>query len=140
MRILILCTGNSCRSQMAEGLLRSFDPELEIHSAGIHPEKEVSPYAIKVMKEIGIDISGHYPKNVDLFTGGSFDFVITVCDNARESCPLFTGKVGKRLHFGFDDPADAKGTEEEILAVYRRTRDEIRRRFLEFYNEIKQRG
>lgn len=140
MRILILCTGNSCRSQMAEGILRSFDPELEIHSAGTRPEKEVSPYAIKVMKEIGIDISGQYPKNVDLFTGGSFDFVITVCDNAKESCPLFTGKVGKRLHFGFDDPADAKGTEEEILAVYHRTRDEIRRRFLEFYNEIKRRG
>ncbi len=140
MKILILCTGNSCRSQMAEGILRSFDPELEIHSAGIRPETEVSPYAIKVMKEIGIDISGHYPKSVDLFTGRSFDFVITVCDNAKESCPLFTGKVGKRFHFGIDDPAVAKGTEEEILAVYRRSRDEIRRRFLEFYNKLKRRG
>ena len=135
MKILILCTGNSCRSQMAEGILRSIDPALEIHSAGTRPEKQVNPYAVKAMKEIDIDIAGHFPKLVDQFIGEPFDFVITVCGNARENCPVFIGKVGKRLHIGFDDPADAKGTEEEILWVYRRTRDLIRDRFLQFYQE-----
>ena len=135
MKILILCTGNSCRSQMAEGILRSIDPDLEIFSAGTRPEKEVNPNAVKVMKEIGIDISDHFPKMVDRFSSETFDFVITVCDNAKENCPLFTGKVGKRLHIGFDDPADAKGTGEEILLVYRNIRDQIRDRFHCFYQE-----
>jgi arsenate reductase len=135
MKILILCTGNSCRSQMAEGILRSFDPSLEIFSAGTRPETGVNPYAIKVMKEIGLDISGHYPKPVDQFTGDAFDLLITVCDNAKESCPVFTGKVGKRLHLGFEDPATAKGTEEQVLAVYRKIRDQIRERFYHLYAE-----
>jgi arsenate reductase (thioredoxin) len=129
MKILILCTGNSCRSQMAEGFLRSFDPRNEIISAGTRPEKKVNPYAVKAMQEAGIDISGHAPKLVDKYVADSFDYVITVCDNARESCPFFTGKVGKRLHIGFVDPADARGTEEEIMAEYRRVRDQIRSEF-----------
>jgi arsenate reductase (thioredoxin) len=135
MKFLILCTGNSCRSQMAEGFLRSLDPSLEIQSAGTRPEKAVNPFAIRVMKEAGIDISAHVPKNVDRFSGDSFDFVITVCDNARESCPLFTGKVGQRIHIGFEDPAAARGTEEEILREYRRIRDQIFREFEKFYRE-----
>jgi arsenate reductase (thioredoxin) len=135
MKVLILCTGNSCRSQMAEGVLRSIDPSLEIHSAGTRPEKEVNPNAVVVMKEIGIDISGHRPELVDQFTDEAFDFVITVCDNAKESCPVFAGKVGKRIHMGFKDPADARGTKEEVLAVYRKIRDQIREGFISFYNK-----
>lgn len=137
MRILILCTGNSCRSQMAEGILRSLDPSLEIHSAGTRPEKHVNPNAIKVMKEIGLDISRQHPKQVGLFTGDSFDFVITVCGNANENCPVFTGKVGKRIHLGFEDPAAAKGSGEEVLSVYRTVRDQIRKGFLDFYRDLK---
>jgi len=129
MKILILCTGNSCRSQMAEGFLRSLHPEWKIFSAGTKPEKEVNPLAVKVMKEVGIDISHHQPKNIQQFIGYDFDYVITVCDNARESCPVFTGKVKHRLHIGFEDPADARGNEEERLEVYRRVRNEIMNQF-----------
>jgi len=136
MRVLILCTGNSCRSQMAEGFLKSFDNSFEVFSAGTKPEKAVNPFAIQVMEEAGIDISLNYPKNVNSFVDDSFDYVITVCDNAKESCPLFTGKVGKRLHMGFEDPADAKGTEEEILKTYRRIRDEIKEGFNNFYKNM----
>ena len=121
---------------MAEGILRSFDPRLEVFSAGTRPEKQVNPNAVKVMKELGIDISGHFPKHADTFVNSSFDYVITVCDNARESCPFFSGTVGKRLHIGFEDPADARGTEEEVLAVYRRIRDEIRSEFRKFYEAL----
>lgn len=125
MKVLILCTGNSCRSQMAEGLLRRLHPDWQIESAGTRPEKEVNPFAVRAMKEIGIDLSAHFPKNTSLFTGQAFDLVLTVCDNARENCPLFTGKVGKRLHIGFEDPADARGDDEEVMKTYRRIRDEI---------------
>lgn len=135
MKILILCTGNSCRSQMAEGFLRSFDPKLEVFSAGTNPANQVQPNTIKVMNEVGIDISSHFPKNVDRFLNDEFDYVITVCDSARETCPVFTGKVKERFHIGFDDPYDAVGTEEEKLNEYRRVRDEIKRDFLIFYNE-----
>ena len=131
-KILVLCTGNSCRSQMAEGFIRTLDPEFEVFSAGTRPEKEVNKYAVAVMKEIGIDISSQYPKNAEKFTGEAFDYVITVCDNAREVCPVFTGDVKHRLHIGFDDPFGAKGSEEEILEVYRKVRDEIRRDFRKF--------
>ena len=131
-RILILCTGNSCRSQMAAGFLRSFDRHLDVHSAGTHPAKSVSRRAITVMAELGIDISPSVPASVDRYLGQSFDWVITVCDNARESCPAFRGTVGRRLHIGFDDPAEATGTEEHILAEFRRVRDEIQARFREF--------
>lgn len=137
-RILILCTGNSCRSQMAEGLLKSFDSELEVYSAGTNPSDKVNPKAVQVMKEIGIDISQNYPKMVDQFLNDPFDYVITVCDNAKETCPVFIGKVGKQLHIGFEDPADATGTEEEILSVFRKVRDEIKEEFYKFYiNELK---
>lgn len=132
-RILILCTGNSCRSQMAEGFLKSFDDNLEVYSAGTKPAEKVNPNAIRVMKEIGIDISNNYPKDVEQFVDQSFDYVITVCDNAKETCPVFIGKVGKQLHIGFEDPAEAKGTEDEVLAVFRKVRDEIKKDFYEFY-------
>lgn len=133
--VLVLCTGNSCRSQMAEGFLRSFDPELEVASAGTVPSGAVHPLAVRVMREAGVDISGHRPKSVEGFLRRPFDFVVTVCDGAKESCPLFTGMVGKRLHIGFEDPAEATGTEEEVLGVFRRVRDGIRERFAAFYNQ-----
>ena len=133
--ILILCTGNSCRSQMAEGFLKSFDSEIEVHSAGTKPSSQVHPKAIQVMIEAGIDLTKNYPKNADQFINEAIDFVITVCDNAKESCPVFMGMVGKQLHIGFEDPAEATGTEEEILSEFRRIRDEIKIDFLKFYND-----
>lgn len=132
MKILILCTGNSCRSQMAQGFLKSFHPHWEVLSAGTKPAGKVNPFAIKVMAEKGIDISGEYPKPADQFIGDEFDYVVTVCDGAREVCPVFTGKVNHRLHIGFDDPADATGTDHEKLTVYRRVRDEIEAGFRNF--------
>jgi len=143
-RILILCTGNSCRSQMAEYIFRSLDASLDVHSAGTNPASRVHPRAIAVMKELGIDLSGASPKNVDRFLDESFDYVITVCDNAKETCPVFVGKVRHRLHMGFADPAEAVGTEDEVVAVFRRLRDEIKSRFQNFYSTevltAKQRG
>jgi arsenate reductase len=133
--ILILCTGNSCRSQMAEGFLRSFDPELEVHSAGTIPAAAVHPLAVQVMREKGIDLARSRPKKVDELLAKPFDYVITVCDGAKESCPVFTGEVKRRLHIGFDDPAAATGNTEELLAVFRRVRDEVEARFSEFYRE-----
>jgi arsenate reductase (thioredoxin) len=136
MKILIICTGNSCRSQMAEGIVRSIKPDLEILSAGTRPEREVNPNAVRVMKEIGIDISNHYPKLVDQFLDTSFDYVITVCDSAKESCPYFAGQVKNRLHIAFEDPASAVGTEEEVLSVYRKVRDNIVSTFTELIPRI----
>ncbi|HPE42987.1 MAG TPA: arsenate reductase ArsC [Bacteroidales bacterium] len=137
MKILILCTGNSCRSQMAEGFLKSFNPELEVVSAGTNPSSEVHHKAIEVMHESFIDISSNRPKNVEQFLDQAFDYVITVCGGANESCPAFTGDVKQRLHIGFDDPAEATGTEEEILSVFRRVRDEIKNDFFKFYKSLK---
>lgn len=134
-KILILCTGNSCRSQMAEGFLKSFDPELEVFSAGTNPSAQVHPKAIQVMNEVGIDLSKNHPKNSNQFIKDELDYVITVCDNAKETCPLFLGKVGKQIHIGFEDPADATGKEEEVLAVFRNIRDEIKNDFYEFYTK-----
>jgi arsenate reductase len=134
-RILIICTGNSSRSQMAEGFLRSFDPALQVYSAGTKPARQVDPRAILVMKEAGVNISRSVPKNVKRFLAVPFDYVITVCDHARETCPVFTGAVQHRLHMGFDDPAEATGSEEEQLLVYRRVRDEMREKLLRFYKE-----
>ncbi|RMF57640.1 MAG: arsenate reductase ArsC [Calditrichaeota bacterium] len=134
-RILILCTGNSCRSQMAEGFLKSFDPTLEVYSAGTNPSSQVHPKAVQVMKEVGIDISGGYPKDVQQFLDKSFDYVITVCDHARETCPVFMGDVKEQLHIGFEDPAEATGSEEEVLAIFRKVRDEIKEEFNKFYLE-----
>jgi arsenate reductase len=124
---------------MAEGFLKSFDSKLEVHSAGTKPAERVHPKAVEVMKEVGIDLSGNKPKLVDRFLGQPFDYVITVCDHAKETCPVFTGKVKHRLHIGFDDPAEATGTDDEIYAVFRRVRDEIHESFTKFYHEqIKQ--
>lgn len=136
-KILILCTGNSCRSQMAEGFLKSFDKNLLVYSAGTKPAEKINPFAVNAMKEIGIDISDGIPENVDKYISQSFDYVITVCDNAKESCPVFTGDVKNHMHIGFDDPADALGTEDEIMFVYRRVRDEIKLAIYDFYlNEL----
>ena len=135
MKILILCTGNSCRSQMAEGFLKSFDSRLEVFSAGTNPAVAANQNAVAVMKEVGIDISGNKPKNVEIFLADPFDYVITVCGGAQETCPAFIGNVKHRLHIGFDDPADAVGTFEEVVPVYRRVRDEIKEGFAAFYKE-----
>lgn len=131
-RVLILCTGNSARSQMAEGLFRhDAGHAFEVESAGTKPGP-VRPEAIKAMKEVGIDISGHRSKHVDEFDGHRFDYVLTVCDNAKESCPVFMGAV-KRLHHSFEDPPPpSAGTEEERMAIFRRVRDELREYFRQF--------
>jgi len=133
IKILVLCTGNSCRSQMAEGFLKSLNNDFLVFSAGTHPEKEVNPYAVAVMMEKGIDISSNFPKNVNEFVNEPFDYIITVCDNAREICPVFTGYVKYRLHIGFEDPAMAKGTDEEKLEVYRKVRDRIENEFRKLF-------
>lgn len=125
MRYLVLCTGNRCRSQMAHGILKHIHPDAEVCSAGVRPASEVHPLAVKVMSEIGIDISGHYPKNVSEYLGQSWDYVIAVCGGAKENCPSFTGKVAMRLHIGFDDPDAFTGPESEIIDEFRRVRDEI---------------
>jgi arsenate reductase (thioredoxin) len=135
MKILILCTGNSCRSQMAHGFLQSFDNKLEVFSAGTIPAKQVNPKAIEVMKEAGIDISHHTPKLVDQYLNDEWDYVITVCDDANETCPAFFGKVKLRLHMGFEDPSHVSGTEEFIWSEFRRVRDQIKERFYKFYVE-----
>ncbi len=131
--ILILCTGNSCRSQMAEAYLKSLDSSLHVASAGTEPADRVHPNAVQVMKEAGIDLSAAKPRNVSVFLNQAFDYVVTVCDHARETCPVFTGEVKEHLHMGFSDPAKAEGSEEEVLSVFRRVRDEIMRDFREFY-------
>ena len=136
-KILVICTGNSCRSQMAEGFLKSFDPGLEVFSAGTYPAPRVNPNAVKVMKELDIDISHHMPEKVDKYIDEEWDYVITVCGGARDACPYFSGKVKNRLHIGFDDPADAMGDEEVVLSEYRRVRDEIRTEFYALYQKIR---
>lgn len=135
MKILILCTGNSCRSQMAHGILQAFDKRIKVYSAGTKPAEKVHPKAIEAVAELGIDISAHYPKMVDEYLNQTWDYVITVCGGANESCPMFLGKVKKRIHIGFDDPAHATGTEAQIMAEFRRVRDEILRDFFAFYNK-----
>ena len=130
-RILILCTGNSARSQMAEGLLRQLGGDrFEVVSAGVEPTR-VRPEAIAAMRELDIDISAHRSKSVEEFSGQEFDYVITVCDHANERCPIFPGTT-QRLHWSFDDPALATGDEEQRLVVFRRVRDEIAARLREF--------
>ncbi len=125
-QVLILCTGNSCRSHLAEGILRAAAGDLvDVHSAGSKPAGTVHPKAIQVMQEIGIDISGHQSKHMNDFLSRDIDTVITVCGNADQACPMFPGQV-HRHHWGFDDPAHATGTEAEILAAFRRVRDQIK--------------
>lgn len=127
--ILILCTGNSCRSHLAEGILQhALGPAWKVASAGSKPAGYVHPLAIRAMAEIGIDISSHHSKHLDQFLADDVETVITVCGNADQACPLFPGQRN-RHHWGFDDPAHATGTEEEQMAVFRRVRDEIRRVF-----------
>src|SRR5271157_1354967 len=134
MRVLILCTGNSARSQMAEGLLRhDGGAAFEVASAGTRPS-DVRPEAIAAMREIGIDISGQRSKSVDEFAGQAFDYVITVCDNAKESCPIFPAAT-QRIHWSLDDPAAAQGTEEQRLAEFRRVRDQLRTLLRQFAQE-----
>jgi len=131
MRVLILCTGNSARSQMAEGLLRHEAGDVyEVFSAGTKPTR-VRPEAITVMREVGIDISRYRSKSVDEFAGQDFDCVITVCDNAKESCPLFPAQT-KRIHWSIEDPVAAQGPEEERLTGFRQARDELRARLRAF--------
>ena len=131
-RVLFLCTGNSCRSQMAEGLINhDFAGRIEAFSAGTEPHG-LNPRAVQVMAEVGIDIAGHSSDHLDKYADESFDYVITLCGDANEKCPLFFGGV-KRLHMGFDDPPKAQGTEEQVLNVYRRVRDEIRQQLGDFF-------
>jgi len=136
MKILILCSGNSCRSQMAQGFLQSFDKNTEVHSAGTEPADLINQTAIKVMHEAGIDISNQKPKSVDKYLNDKWDYVITVCDNARETCPVFLGKVSHRMHMGFEDPSHMTGTDDYILSQFRRIRDEIRSAFYKFYIDL----
>lgn len=126
-RVLFLCTGNSCRSQIAEGWLRHLGSDrYEALSAGTRPQG-VNPLAVRVMAEVGVDISGQRSKSVDKLLGEDLDLLVTVCGGAKESCPVFLGKVKERQHWPFDDPAEAQGPEEDVLHVFRRVRDEIRR-------------
>ena len=121
---------------MAEGFLKSFDSKLEVSSAGTEPSDRVHPKALAVMEDIGIDLSGQYPRKVDEFLGDAFDYVITVCGHAKENCPVFLGEVKQHLHIGFDDPAEATGTEEEIFGEFRRIRDEIRDKMRGFLTSL----
>jgi arsenate reductase (thioredoxin) len=136
MKILIICTGNSCRSQMAQGFMKSFDTKLDVHSAGTEPASQVNQYAVKVMLEAGIDISFNKPKSVDNYINDEWDYVITVCDDAKETCPVFTGKVKNIIHMGFEDPSLIKGNETYILNEFRRVRDQIKEEFTKFYNAL----
>ncbi len=135
MKILILCTGNSCRSQMAHGFLQTFDKKLTVCSAGTEASGKLNPTAVKVMSEIGIDISHHTSDSVEKYLNETWDYVITVCGGANESCPAFVGQVTHRLHIGFDDPSHATGTPEFIMSEFYRVRDEIKEAFYKLYIE-----
>lgn len=135
MKVLILCTGNSCRSQMAHGFLQSFDARITVCSAGTEASGRLNAKAVKAMAEIGIDISQHTSDSVQKYLSDEWDYVITVCGGANESCPAFLGKVKTRLHIGFDDPSHAEGTEEFIWSEFIRVRDEIKAGFYQFYTE-----
>ena len=138
MKVLILCTGNSCRSQMAHGFLQSFDPTITVCSAGTQASGKLNQKAVAVMAEAGIDISQHTSDSVEKYLKDEWDYVITVCGGANEECPAFFGKVKHRLHIGFDDPSHAVGTAEFIDSEYIRVRDEIKEAFWRFYmQEIK---
>lgn len=135
MKILILCTGNSCRSQMAQGFLQSFNKNIEVCSAGTIPASKVNSRAIIVMAEVGIDISKNTPKSVNKFLDDQWDYVITVCDDAKETCPVFIGKAKDRLHMGFEDPSNVTGSEDLIMSEFRRVRDLIKDEFFILYIE-----
>ncbi len=130
-KVLFLCTGNSCRSQIAEGYLKHLAGEkFDVYSAGLEPS-QVNPNAIRVMKEENIDISFHTSDDINKFINEDFDYIVTVCDNAKENCPYFPGDA-IRIHWSFEDPADATGSEEEVLAVFREVRDQIKKRIIDF--------
>ena len=132
-KVLFLCVGNSCRSQMAEGLLNRYGAdEYRAYSAGSKPEKEINPFAIKVMAEIGIDISQAIPKHVSVFNNDYFDYVITVCGDG-ETCPVFLGEFGTSEHYPFPDPAACRGTNDEITTFYRKVRDDIRGMIFKYF-------
>lgn len=135
MRVLILCTGNSCRSQMAHGFLQSFDSNITVCSAGTEASGKLNEKAVEVMKEAGINISHHTSDSVDKYLGEEWDFVITVCGGANEVCPAFIGKVKHRLHIGFDDPSHVTGNDEYIHSEFIRVRDEIKEAFYKLYIE-----
>jgi len=125
-KVLILCTGNSCRSQMAEGFMRQMAPDWKVRSAGTQPAAKVHPMAAYVMGEEGIDLSNHTPQKVQMYLAHPWDLVITVCGGAQESCPSFSGEVGQRLHLGFEDPSALSGTEAECLDGFRQIRNQIK--------------
>jgi arsenate reductase (thioredoxin) len=135
MKILILCTGNSCRSQMAHGFMESFDKRITVSSAGTEASGKLNEKAVAAMKEIGIDISHHTSDSVEKYLDQEWDYVITVCGGANENCPVFIGKVKHRLHIGFDDPSHVSGTEEYIWSEFIRVRDEIKEGFQNLYNQ-----
>lgn len=135
MKVLIICTGNSCRSQMAHGFLQSFDKNIRVCSAGTEVSGKLNEKAVQVMKEIGVDISKHTSDQVEKYLQQEWDYVITVCGGAKENCPVFTGKVKHRIHIGFDDPSHASGSNEFIRSEFCRVRDEIKDTFRKFYNE-----
>ena len=135
MKVLILCTGNSCRSQMAHGFLQSFDKNITVHSAGTEASGKLNSKAVKAMAEIDIDISGHTSDSVEKYLADEWDYVITVCGGANEACPAFIGKVKHRLHIGFDDPSHATGTDEFIWSEFIRVRNEINEAFFKLYVE-----
>ncbi len=134
MNILILCTGNSCRSQMAHGFLKEMDTRLQVYSAGTEPSGRVHPNAIRVMSEMGVDISKHSSDSIEAYLDKEWDYVITVCGDARDNCPLFQGRVKERRHIGFEDPVHVTGSEEIVLGAFRRVRDEIKVAFEALYN------
>ena len=132
-KVLVLCTGNSCRSQMAEGLINAkLGDQFVAYSAGTQPSGTVHPKAIAVMAELGIDLSQNESKSTELFRGQFFDHVITVCDSAKETCPVWLGNAGQKTHIGFYDPAEATGKDEEVTAVFRQIRDQIADQILSF--------
>jgi len=135
MKVLILCTGNSCRSQMAHGFLQSFDPGITVCSAGTQATGKLNQQAVAAMRDAGIDISRHTSDSVEKYLNEEWDYVITVCGGANESCPTFMGKVKHRLHIGYDDPSHAQGSEEFIWSEFIRVRDEIKEGFYTFYTE-----
>lgn len=135
MKVLILCTGNSCRSQMAHGFLKSFDKRIKVESAGTEATGKLNSKAVEVMREAGIDISNHTSDQVEKYLNDEWDYVITVCGGANETCPAFTGNVKHRLHMGFDDPSHATGSPAFIESEYYRVRDEIKAAFYKFYLE-----
>ena len=138
MKILILCTGNSCRSQMAHGFLQSFDKRMLVFSAGTEPAARINSTAVKVMKEAGVDITLHTPKNVSQYLNEEWDYVITVCDDANETCPVFPGRVRHRLHMGFEDPSKTRGSYTKIMTSFYDVRNEIRDEFFKLYeSELK---